>query len=135
MVQFHGYVAINFNESEVKAIMKNIILSIKIVLIFIIQEKKFNSFLTNICLFDEPDLLKTKLKKISSFIVAFLPMLFIFIYDKISFVEQLSRTLNIKAIWIIHIITFLMVIISVLVIITIVLFIYVLNYISKRKSG
>lgn len=115
--------------------MKDIILSIKIVFLFLrTREKEFISRLTNMGLFKEPDLLKTKLKKISSFIIAFFPMIFIVIYDKSGVIERFVKSSDINLSFVTHIITFVMVIITVLIILSVVLTVYVFNFISNQKS-
>lgn len=115
--------------------MKDIILSIKIVFLFLrTREKDFIFRLTNMGLFKEPDLLKTKLKKISSFIIAFFPMIFIVIYDKSSVIESFVKSSVINLSFVTDIITFVMVIITVLIILSVVLTVYVFNFISNQKS-
>ena len=115
--------------------MKDIILSIKIVFLFLrTREKDFISRLTNMGLFKKPDLLRTKLKKISSFIIAFFPMILIVIYDKSSVVESFVKQSVINLSFVTDIITFVMVIITGLIILSVVLTVYVFNFISNQKS-
>lgn len=114
--------------------MKDIFLSFKIVFLFLTREKDFNSYLTNIGLFDEPNLLKTRLKKISTFIISFFPMTFILIYDKSGVTEYFAKTFFINSSFA-YIITAALVSITVLIILSIVLFLYVFNFVLKHKSN
>lgn len=118
--------------------MKDVFLSIKIVFLFLTREKNLNSYLTNIGLFDEPDLLKTRLRKISTFIISFFPMTFIFIYYKSGVAEYFAKTFFINSFFA-YIITTAMVFITVfitgLIILSIVLFAYVFNFVLKHKSN
>lgn len=114
--------------------MKNIILSFKIFLYFFIKEKRFNDFLTEVYLLDNPNLLKTKLKKIYTYIISFSPIIFIFVYDKIGFIELFLKKHNINTLCMSDIIMFVLVIISVLMLTAVVLVIYILKFISNLSK-
>lgn len=114
--------------------MKDVFLSIKIVFLFLTRGKNLNSYLTNVGLFDEPDLLKTRLRKISTFIISFFPMTFMFIYYNSGVAEYFAKTFFINSFFA-YIITTAMVSITCLIILSIVLFAYVFNFVLKHKSN
>lgn len=115
--------------------MQTVIMSIKIVLVFLFYPQKMNCFFEKAYWFKDHNLLKEKLKKITCFIIAFFPMTFFWIFDKSGFVKQAFKTLNVNSQWITYFIDFSLVLITVLIILIIVLVIYVLNFILKHKNN
>lgn len=114
--------------------MQTVIMSIKIVLVFLFYPPKIDCFLEKAYWFRNHDFLKIKLKKITYFIIAFFPMTFFWIYDKSGFIKQALKTLNVNSQWIISFINFSLVLITVLIILIIVLFIYVSHFMLKHKN-
>lgn len=115
--------------------MQTVIMSIKIVLVFLFYPPKMNCFFEKAYWFRDHNLLEANLKKITCFIIAFFPMTFFWIYDKSGFVKQALRTLGVNPRWTAYFITFGLVLITVFLILIIVLVIYVLNFILKHKNN
>jgi len=115
--------------------IKNIILSFRIVFFFMLHGEKSTVFLQNLCSINEPDLLKAKLKRISAIIAACFPMTFIIIFEAIGFSEKLLIALDTKAEDIVYIIMFPITIVLGLILLGIVLVAYVLYFLQKHQNN
>ncbi|MBE6771621.1 MAG: hypothetical protein E7547_05715 [Ruminococcaceae bacterium] len=114
--------------------MNNVILSLKMVFLYIIHGDKLEAFLRKSCLFEEYGFLIPKLKKISFIIVAVCPITLMFIFNKVELKDYLVELIGINSRGVTDIISFFVVIILVLILDIIVSFSYVFKVVSKHET-